>query len=851
MPLDDLFPLRQERDSHLAAAASARADADAWSAQLAGLRPQLAAAQGALATLRADPNYPRLSELPQKRSRRDYLQARKAELDAEMERARAAGDFAWQTRVRLQIQEVMNELTPLLADIAVLEDLQARVTAAQNQVSSLQAQVSQAQAALGDAQRWALDHAAAADTRSTSYSVQAHDLLDPYVRTLQATVPLALLPVRIETRFLPRDGGGTDLWVRVYPDDMHGDTHEPGLTDEERTAGERFLQQSQAPEAGAHLGAWTALADRFGAPRAAWIARAVSSGSPARRDAEWTRAPRTDVLPDRWMALGYREGRLSFAALGSPIPDTLPVGPAPGTGAAADGGPAADEGMRWMLELPAALAAGMALRIPLTPQEAQGIERLVGTGVKGALDPAASAGRLERLLEAHRHTWGAGLVPPGTPTNNTGAERAGDDDARDPAASFRAERGEPLFEPGDGSDGDRLARALGIAPGALAHVAGAGATHGADAGDVNNALWAVTWRYYVRQMILGQLPAYDLPAWREFFRRHVRAGGPLATLRVGSQPYGILPVTVLEDGPWENAWMTGLLRRLREAWRRALPHAPRLGRTGDPDRDLLEVLRMEPVSGAFDGRNVAGRRYAYNLAGFMGQAGPVTEYVQQRAQAEMAEFTSLGPSVGGGRIPSSTRGGAFPIPLPLSLGDPEKPRLEWLAEAGPTQLRSETGPELPDSLLYLLLRHSLLLEYGQAAFHFQGGDVPAWQAYEAELVGMPDDPESYPTVWEWLARVAPGYGGGRPLTEALALEDDPGRPETRELLSARGSLDRLKDRDPRLLGTHLAGTLDLASHRLDAWITAVASHRLEKIRSDLVPTGVHLGAYAWVEDLRA
>ena len=47
----------------------------------------------------------------------------------------------------------------------------------------------------------------------------------------------------------------------------------------------------------------------------------------------------------------------------------------------------------------------------------------------------------------------------------------------------------------------------------------------------------------------------------------------------------------------------------------------------------------------------------------------------------------------------------------------------------------------------------------------------------------------------------------------------------------------------------MAGTLDLASHRLDAWITSLATKRLHDMRRDST-SGVLFGGYGWVMNLK-
>ncbi len=59
------------------------------------------------------------------------------------------------------------------------------------------------------------------------------------IANLSDGIPFLLLPVRIETRFVTSNNT-SELWLRIYPDDIAIHTHEKTLTDKEVTEGEKY-----------------------------------------------------------------------------------------------------------------------------------------------------------------------------------------------------------------------------------------------------------------------------------------------------------------------------------------------------------------------------------------------------------------------------------------------------------------------------------------------------------------------------------------------------------------------------------------------------------------------------------
>ena len=345
-------------------------------------------------------------------------------------------------------------LTASMAEVqAALEDANRRRDAVEALPAALSAEIVAARDRVTAAwQPWTslmasahVEIASAADRDGRRAELVAGDSPDELTALVAADVPLILLPVRLETRFDRRDSG-TDLLVRIYPDTVHVDTHEAGLTEEELVFGRRFLKEERdAAGDDARRAAWRQLADRFGPARAAWVARAAASADPSRRAESWMRAAETNVLPDRWMALGYRAGTRQFIALGQPIADRVAVGPDPEDLADIDTTAPLGDAARWLVDFERAVEAGMALRIPLIGADAPGLDRLIVLGVRATSSADQAVARLSSLLEAHHYTDGLALVAAGAPTNNTSSARSGwgaTDEGYE--ASWHWERGKPL-----------------------------------------------------------------------------------------------------------------------------------------------------------------------------------------------------------------------------------------------------------------------------------------------------------------------------------------------------------------------------------------------------------------------
>ena len=748
---------------------------------------------------------------------------------------------------------------------------------------------------------------------------------DEVLGALERDVPLVLLPVRLETRLLATPAGW-DLAVRVYPDAIHRDVHEPDLLPAERDAGAAFWQrQPAAPDV-----AWAELAQLFGPQRAAWIAEATRVGTSATAGtagARFTRPAWARALPDAFLFSVVADGVEVPLHEGARIVTPVPTGPDPGLTPDADDG--TDAGMRWMTDLAVAVDRGMAARIPLGPTMPRRIDRVLVLGVRASLTPGDAASLLGGLLDAHRYTDGLEVLRVGTPTN---AGAPGTPEGPRPAAEAApAPAGHAIAAEADGA---RLARAIGVDAGRLAGVPGADATSDADARAMLTLLWPGTLGYFLRQMLQGRVDEDEAALLRAQAVDWVRGRGPLAPLRVGRTPYGVLPVTSLAgyrpgaDEPAAERFV-GLLRGLWGAWVDAAAGVPKAGRgsAADAGRMLAEILALAPVSVAIDARRV----YPAGFVDILTQLSGMTAD-QGASMAEIARGLVRDGLSGLGRLSDDDElvnvlaaGGTTRVRIarvqaaPLSDAQPLVEDYLTFLRTAPVDDVVAAEERFGAPLLYLLARHALLQQYVQAAAESLGpaGDpyealdraviiddlpgiegpklaldllrfplpltpgpgpsvvLPLGQAVREEAAplaehitmgtgfdqsmldlggahpaaGVPPDAGMPFGIGMPMAPAGPAGGGRMRLraagTPAVAGAATPGTDETAQVLAALAHLAALPT---ATLDRLLRETLDLASHRLDAWVTSLAALRLSRMRAT-APVGAHLGAYGVVRDL--
>ncbi|MFT4013707.1 MAG: hypothetical protein QM682_09940 [Paracoccus sp. (in: a-proteobacteria)] len=695
-----------------------------------------------------------------------------------------------------------------------------------------------------------------------------------------AEVPLLLLPLRLETRFGQDAGGKPLLKVRIYPDEIHVDRLRPGLTDPEAEAGRAYWSALfQAPDDSAIEAPWAALRQVTGPDRARHVAFATRPTNPQARGGTpaFPEVPALDpgaarprLLPERFRISAWQGGQL-LRAEGALVDRGLRIGLLSGDGAALkdNDGLKVLEGTEWLSDYDLALKLGMAIELPL-PSNAP-IERLFVYGVTQSRQPAEGAAALDELLGAHDGAARLAFVAPGTPTNNTEADAAGWMRWSDPAPV-------PLAAPALPQDSAAAiaARALGADPARLSGLAGAEAGDETLARAVNTALWPATWGYFLETLDDGQeaLSPRVIEDLRIFHRDFLRGGGSLPSLRVGQQPYGILPFAGFshrfsaQDAGRTEAGVESLTRKMLPNWLAGLPDVPVLDQGADAQR-VLAIFGQAPQSWGVRARRCMSSDFLSRIQATTDQARPAAEIEGLLNQLLAESLGGLSYVYGAGSLDDESRPVALPYADPARDADYLQALLDGrgpgaissvfqaLVGLGWTQVKAAATPTraLPDAVRAVSTLDAAL---GQQVIALSTADETRdSRAYAQVLARIDAGPASRPASPRPVTMQADA--AQRVLDATSAVERDRlGLALVESILIARARYADLRGALAALVELGRAGadftravaqTLDSASHRLDAWILALSWARFTRVRAG-TPQGLTVGAYGWLFDLR-
>lgn len=630
----------------------------------------------------------------------------------------------------------------------------------------------------------------------------------------------------------------------------------------------------------------------------------------------WSQAPKVQVLPDRFLLIGYAGERQAFVEMGNPIPSPLVVGPDPSAPSERQMRPekgelVLPEDIRWLGDFEKAVAIGMGFRIDLTPEQTTaGFDRLLAVGVRLSADEKESQTLIEELFRHHQNgRSGFSLIPQGTPTNNTEAASSGYSRVDDADRSFEhimtPTTTAPWVAPQDWAhklDGQWLAEQLGIDTAALELVAQSRGTDQREARAMNTALWPATLGYMMETMMFPVFAEHTIAEARWFFTNFVSGRGSIPAIRIGKQPYGILPTTAFSRLAWVRSdridAIAGLdqpqafgrflsrlypiLRTLDAEWARMAQQVSFVGKDGDADQILLDVLGLHSGSVEYYQRYSESREHLFNVFNLSGWGAQFIVALLSAGyeQSGMDVLRALGYL--GEEVPEVlhklflTKQNQLHGPIvddrPLSESDlirsytdDGRNYIKWLADSARASLemvRLQQGfadDKPPTALLYLLLRHAIMLGYWDTSIGLhKAASLPLSPTIRREpaFINVREQSDDSESRWSHLYKTALAITGSQSQRVADFISKNLARPEARYLAELLDGLDRLTDVPTARLERTFAEHIDCCSYRLDAWLQGLVRFQLATMRyrrdgeAVVARKGVYLGAYGWLEDVR-
>lgn len=611
----------------------------------------------------------------------------------------------------------------------------------------------------------------------------------------------------------------------------------------------------------------------------------------------WSNPARVALLPERFVVMGFNGKAQTLFHIGRPVPSDLIAGPNPNAPEdqqlrLEDDELIVPDEMKWVTDFDEAVAHGMGFRIDLDDIQARrGFDRLFVLGVRLSADIAKSRAQLAQLIQHHqRSRKGFSLLPQGAPTNNVEDLESGYTWFSDADASYEHYFNQYATDGSDDDpdewrdrkDGRWLADSLGIDPAILKLSPHYYASDQLEARAMNEALWPATLGYFMDQMMEPVFSDDTILSTRNYFNRYVLGRGTLPAIRIGKQPYGILPVTPFSRMAWINRKLFSddrleqqisgsflflsrlyeLIKKVDERWTALLPNVSYVGKPQtDPQQALLDIVGLHPASVEFYQRYAESAEQLYNRYKTSGINGAIFAAIVSMTytQSGLNLLKQLGYSSGENtKIPDiltkffTLAANLLKGPLiddqALSEFNPVRPYhtdgsnyLEWLAVAARQShntLRLQQGfidERPPTALLYLMLHHALDLSYLDTSLRLHlEANVLNQQQYalakrQPKFMHIQEAEDDTGSPWQYLYKAEPAITHqaqlqiGDFIPQILTLRN----PYLNRQISA---LERLQQTPTARLERLLAEHIDCCSYRLDAWWLGLLNVQLDIMR---------------------
>lgn len=631
----------------------------------------------------------------------------------------------------------------------------------------------------------------------------------------------------------------------------------------------------------------------------------------AGKEQGWSQATRVNILPERLALLRFKGNAAMEPIFGNVITYPLITGPDPSDADAqfkpdANGDLEFGDAIKWVADFDRAVESGMGFRIDLDADEFAGFSRLMVLGVKLGADATAGKKELEELFDHHYYSKkGLRIIPQGTPTNNTATSDAGYNSSESSDESFDLyfKQKEGYTEQNDArkrKDGQWLAEWLGIDYSITKKILHSDGEDQSDARNMNTVLWPATMGYAMESLMQGGFSEETIAYTRDFFNAFVSGRGPAPAIKIGNQPYGILPTAAFRRLTWTNSddlflfvrnnsqflflnKLYELLMRMEIYWQKNLSPgvAHIIESKTSPYQTLLDVIGLHPNSVSFH------RRYLESLiemtnakslikAGFFDHSKLVSDAVDLLHDTLKYE-TDILPQL------AALLGLPLTSPVKYLIDDSPLSEIKQIrsytndnrnyiqaladeARASLDAIRMGQGlKERPDTELYRQLKYAL-----EQGYHGSGvGVAKSANAFsEEKLQSMKlEQPfahqrwqgevteSRYALLNEKVAAISQTKTVSEVVRDALFQTVVP--EYSQYLASQLEALDHLKDASTARLERALVEHTDCCTYRLDAWKTGIITNELSYMRNNIGNvtdgrrrTGIFLGAFGWLENVR-